>query len=103
MQTSIKNGVLSDSFQCKPETAILLANEHHSDQKKCNKRFSQTFLLCDFVEFKAISKTFAFINHKDIHNMKKQAENILSSCSFLLFFLKNTVSFHIAVYFSTLS
>ena len=36
-----------------------------------------------------------------IHHMKKQAENILSSCNFLFF--ENIVSFHNAVYFSTLS
>ena len=58
MQTSMKRGILSDPFQCKPEmaflisndvlggtlcmrlnmeilqSAVLLANEHQSDQKK---------------------------------------------------------------------
>ena len=29
------------------KSAVLLANEHHSDQKKCNKRFSYTFSLCN--------------------------------------------------------
>ena len=28
------------------KSAVLLANEHQSDQKKCNKRFSYTFSLC---------------------------------------------------------
>ena len=37
-----------------------------------------------FVEYKAISKIFAVSNHQYIviHHTKKQAENILSSCSF---------------------
>ena len=29
------------------KTAALLANEHQSDQKKCYKRFSYTFLICN--------------------------------------------------------
>ena len=29
------------------KTAVLLANEHHSGQKKFYKRFSHTFLLCN--------------------------------------------------------
>ena len=66
MQTSMKHGPLSDPFQCKPEmtlllsdflisnevlggtllmrlnieiskSAVLLANEHQSNQKKCYK------------------------------------------------------------------
>ena len=65
MQTSMKRGILSDPFQCKPEMAFFLmififqmtylghfmseirygnfkigcitANEHQSDQKKCYK------------------------------------------------------------------
>ena len=39
-----------------------------------------------FVEFTAISKIFAVINHLyiDINHTKNQAKNILSSCSFLL-------------------
>ena len=50
-----------------------------------------------FVEYKAISKMFAVINHQyfNIHNTKKKAENILRSCSFL--------SLKIIVYFSILS
>ena len=30
----------------KSKTAVLLTNEHHSDQKKCYKRFAN-FLLCN--------------------------------------------------------
>ena len=46
-----------------------------------------------FVEFTAISKIFAVINHLylDINHTKKQAENTLSSCSFL--FLKTLFHF----------
>ena len=29
------------------KSAVLLANEHQSDQKKCNKWFSYTFSLCN--------------------------------------------------------
>ena len=29
------------------KSTVLLENEHHSDQKKCNKRFSYTFSLCN--------------------------------------------------------
>ena len=38
-----------------------------------------------FKEYKTISQIFAVINHQyiDIHRMKKQAKNILSSCCFL--------------------
>ena len=71
MQTSMKRGILSDPFQCKPEmtffkviflfhmiylrvhyervyikSAVLLANDHQSDQKKCYKWFSYKFSLC---------------------------------------------------------
>ena len=28
------------------KTVVLLANEYHSDQKKCCKRFSYTFSVC---------------------------------------------------------
>ena len=29
------------------KSAVLLANEHHSDQKKCDKCFSFAFSLCN--------------------------------------------------------
>ena len=46
-----------------------------------------------FIEYTAISKIFAVINHQyiDIYHTRKQAENILSSCSYL--FLKTLFYF----------
>ena len=95
--------------------AVLLANEHQSNCKKCYKRFSYKFPLCIrsrkndsvngmpenvssrriitkmaaqyFIEYGAISKKFAGINHQymDIlYHTKKQTENIPSSCCYLL-------------------
>ena len=79
-----------------------LANEHHSDQKKCCKRFLFTLLLCkrsrkdDYVnsmpekvasrriltksvaslvvEYKAMSKDFAASNHQCIYSYSPHKE-----------------------------
>ena len=96
------------------KTAVLIANEHQCDQKKCYKCFSYTFLLCNrtrkndyvigksenvasrriltkmqpqfIIEYKAISKIFAVINHQymDIYHTKKQTVNTPRSYSYLL-------------------
>ena len=94
--------------------AVLLANEHQSDPKKCNKRFSYKCSLCIslrkndsvngipenvasrsiltkmvasvFIEYIAISDFFAVISYQymEIYHTKKQTKNIPRSCSYLL-------------------
>ena len=96
------------------ESAVLLVNEHQSDQKKCYKRFSYTISLCirsrkndsvigmpgNVASRRILTKMaasvfprilsninyFAVINHQymDIYHTKKQTEIIPRSCSYLL-------------------
>ena len=96
------------------KSAVLLANEHQSDQKKCYNWFSYTFSLryrsrkndcvigmpenvaskriltkmaaSVFHRILSYIKYFAVINHQymDIYHTKKQTENIPRSCSYLL-------------------
>ena len=100
----------SDSFPCKPEMAfflvIFIIQMTHLDEfyewkqiqkfqkgvYYLNARRILTKLAAPFVEYKAIAKVFAVDNHQYIHHhRKKQANNILSSCSLL--FLKTLYHF----------
>ena len=96
------------------KSAVLLANEHHCNQKNDTNDFRINFryvfvhakttlsLECQkirhqegfkpkwqpyyFKEYKAISKLFAGTNHQymGIYNTKKQTENTPRACSYLL-------------------
>ena len=96
------------------KSAVILANEHQSNQKKFYQCFSYKFSLCNrsrkndfvngmpenvaprrikpkwqpqyFMEYKAISIIFAGITQQymDIYHTKKQTENVPRSCSYLL-------------------
>ena len=115
------------------KSAVLLANEHQSDQKKCNKRFLYKFTLFihsrknDYVSGmpenvasrRILTKMAASVSHRIYGNIKKNCR--YKSPIYIYVYLphdeadwkhpsfievsafKNIVLFHIAVCFSTIT